>query len=145
MDGNISVWRVERPEMVERHQNRQFVRIHVGQEVRVRLVDEDGRAEGDPLLTKSIDLSGNGVCFPARRPFTVGSHLEVVLYGIPQEGDMLETAGHVVRCDEHEDGGGKTIYHVGVGFEHMSQSDVNKIVRYLFAVQRKDIARGMHA
>ena len=145
LGGSLSVWRVAKPEMVEKHQNRQFVRIHVGQTIRVRLMDEDGKPEGDPLLTKSIDLSGNGVCFPSRQPFAIGTHMELVIYGIPQEGDMLEAGGHVVRCDERESSNGESVYHVGVGFEKMSQTDVNKIVRYLFAVQRKAIARGIHA
>ncbi len=139
--GNFAVWKISRPEEVERHQNRQFVRIRVNQRVQVRVIDEEGKIK-DPEMTKSVDLSGNGICFVSRNPIRIGNKVALEIFDIPDVG-VLEVMSHVVRCTEVENGSGARIFHVGVGFEQLSRTTVNKIVRYLFSVQRKSIAKGI--
>ena len=141
IDGHLAAWKVARPDMVERHQNRQFVRIQVRQPLQVRVIDKDG-VIGDPVRTESVDLSGNGICFVWRTNIPIGSKVGLEIYNIPEAG-VVEVMSHVVRCTEVELPSGNTVFHVGVGFEHLSRPVVNKIVRYLFTVQRKTIAKGI--
>ena len=139
--GNFAVWKIAKPEEVERHQNRQFVRIHVDQRVQARIIEEDGQIR-EPMMTRSVDLSGNGICFVSSRPIHIGRKVALEIFDIPEVG-VVEVMSHVVRCTEVENASGEKFYHVGVGFEHLSRPIVNKIVRYLFSVQRKDIAKGI--
>ncbi len=139
--GNFAVWKISRPEEVERHQNRQFVRIRVNQRVQVRVIDEEGKIK-DPEMTRSVDLSGNGICFISRNPMRIGNKVALEIFDIPDVG-VLEVMSHVVRCTEVENGSGAKLFHVGVGFEQLSRTTVNKIVRYLFTVQRRSIAKGI--
>lgn len=139
--GNFSVWKIAIPEEVERHQNRQFVRVRVNQRVQVRVIDEEGQIK-DPQMTQSVDLSGNGLCFISRNPIRIGNKVALEIFDIPDVG-VLEVMSHVVRCTEVETGSGVRLYHVGVGFEQLSRTTVNKVVRYLFTVQRRSIAKGI--
>ncbi len=139
--GSFAVWKISRPAEVERHQNRQFVRVHVEQRVQVRLIDEDGKIH-DPVMTHSVDLSGNGVCIFSRNPVNIGCKMIVQLLDVPDVG-VVESMSHVVRCTEMENGSGAKFYHIGVAFDKMSQQVVNKLVRYLFTVQRKTLAKGV--
>lgn len=141
LDERIPVWLLTFPETVERHQNREFVRVRVDLRVRTRLVADDGTI-GNPIETRTIDLSGNGVAIVMEAPVKVDSHMALEIFDIPNVG-LLEIMGRVARCqrvmldDEH------AVYHVGVLFEHLPRRTSNAIVRYLFGVQRRAIAKGI--
>ncbi len=142
LDGHLAVWKIACPENVERHQNRQFVRVHVTKKLNVSLIDEEGRRQ-EPMPTTTVDLSGNGVCFISKVPIRIGCQMGLELYGV-DEAAAIDVMGRVVRCTEVDLPHGEKIYHVGAGFEHLSRVIMNKIVRYLFTVQRKNIAKGIN-
>ena len=58
-------------------------------------------------------------------------------------GGNLDVMSHIVRCNAVEAPDGSIVYHVGAEFEHMSRPVMNKLIRYLFAVQRRYIVRGV--
>ena len=138
----IPVWYISRPEEVERHQNREFVRVRVNLPVTVRQIDEDGTIH-DPVQTRLVDLSGSGACFSIDGVVPVDSKVTLELNGIPGVGD-IEAMCRVARCSLIEREDGVRVYHVGVGFENLSPAITNKIVRYLFTVQRTILAKGIN-
>ena len=141
-DGRLPVWLVSRPETVERHQNREFVRVRVDLRVRARLVAEDGSI-GDAIETRSLNLSGNGIAIVMSQAVKVDSQMALEIFDIPNVG-TLEIMGRVARCqcvmldEEH------AVYHVGLFLEHLSRRTLNAIVRYLFSEQRRAIAKGIN-
>lgn len=139
-DGILPVWRIDLPELVEKHQNRAFVRVRVTKRVQVSVIDDDGRL-GDPVLTWTVDLSGNGVCFLMNKPIANNTEVALELYDIPGVG-TVKVMGRVIHSTEFERPDGN-VYHVGTSMEHLSRTIMNKIVRYLFAVQRRNIAKGI--
>lgn len=141
-DGRIPVWLIAKPQEAERFQNREFVRINVSQKVRVSLIDSEGRIE-EPIQTRTVDLSGTGICFVMPKPVEAGLQAGLFIYDIPGVGNV-DVMSRVARCTAVEDGAGGVSYHVGAGFEHLSRPIMNKLIRYLFAVQRRDIAKGIH-
>ena len=141
-DERIPVWYIARPEEIERHQNREFVRVRVNLPVTVRLVDEDGTIH-DPVLTRLIDLSGSGACFSMDQSVKLGTKAAVGLSGIPGAGD-LEMMSHVARCTSINREDGVHVFHIGVGFEKLSRVITNKIVHYLLTVQRTNLAKGIN-
>ena len=50
----------------------------------------------------------------------------------------------VMRCTRVERDGGSPIYHIGVQFQGISRSMRDKIIRYLFQVQRAQVERVKH-
>ena len=62
LDDRIPVWHIKLPETVERHQNREFVRIRVSLPVKVKLIDSEGTIHA-PKMSSIVNLSGNGICF----------------------------------------------------------------------------------
>ena len=142
IDGRIPVWRITRPETVERHQNREFVRVRVDLRVRVRVVGEDGTI-GEPIETRTLDLSGNGVALVMPKPVKVDSQMALEVFDIPDIG-TLEVMGRVARCQKVQLDEEHALYHVGALLEHIERRTMNQIVRYLFSVQRKAIAKGIN-
>lgn len=141
VDDYIPIWYVTRPKMVERHQNRAFVRIPVNLPVTVKLVDEEGTIS-EPIKTKIVDLSGNGICFVMDKPVKVGTCAGLEMNDIPDIGS-IEVMSYIARCLPVEREGQPTLYHIGASFQNLPRAVTNKIVRYLFAVQRDRIVRGV--
>lgn len=136
----IPVWFVSRPESVEKIQNREFVRISMDCPIVVRPLDEDG-AIGEMIFAKVIDISGGGLAIVNNATLPLGSKAVLELDNIPGVG-MLRITGRVVRCARVEAAGGN-VYHVGFQFLDMSRQHQNKLVKFIFALQRKSLAKGI--
>ena len=50
----------------------------------------------------------------------------------------------IVRCVKQKNPDGEIVYQVGAHFLDLSRLTVNKLVKYLFAVQRRAIAKGIN-
>ena len=140
-EGNVPIWRIKMPEVVERFQNREFVRVKVSQTMHVSFIDEDG-ARSEPILTWSIDISGNGVSFLLEEPVEENIKAIVEIEGIPEIG-TLSTMARVVRCTEIKRQQGDKAYIVGTTFLDLPKPKTNQMVRWLFSVQRRAIAKGI--
>jgi len=139
-DDRIPVWRVTMPDKMERFQNREFVRVKVNLKAQVSLVDEEGTIH-DSELVPVVDLSGSGICLAFLHEVKVDTKAVLEITGIPGVG-TIDVMCRIVRCSPVERSDGSVIYHVGAAFQHLPRSTSNKIVRYLFAVQRANIAKG---
>ena len=140
-DERIPVWYITLPKTMERFQNREFVRIRVNMTVKARLVDEDGTIHGDELISV-VDLSGSGICLAFPHEVPVPSLMGLEISSIPDAGH-IDVMCRVVRCEAVERADESVVYHVGAAFQHLPRAVTNKIVRYLFAVQRANIAKGL--
>lgn len=139
-DERIPIWYVTKPETMERFQNREFVRVKVNLKAKVRLVDEDGTIH-DSELVPVVDLSGSGICLAFEHEVEPNTKAGLELAGIPGAGD-LDVMCRIVRCSPVERADETVVYHVGAAFQHLPRATANKIVRYLFSVQRANIAKG---
>lgn len=137
----LPIWYLKKPETVERHQNRAFVRIPVNLFVTVKLIDEEGTI-AEPVRTPIVNLSGNGICFVMNKPISVGTNAGLELNDIPGIG-TVEVMSIVARCTTIKRDGDTDIYHIGASFQDLPRATTNKIVQYLFSVQRQHIARGV--
>ena len=136
----IPVLFISRPDVVEKVQNREFVRVQVTRPVVLRAIGDDG-AVGEMILTTTNDLSGGGVGVVHNAPLPLDSNVTVEMENIPNI-ELLKTLGRVVRCDE-VDVAGKKIYKIGIKFLELSRMDQNKLIKYIFELQRKNLAKGI--
>ena len=140
-EGQVPVWRITKPTECEKFQDRAFVRVRVKLHVKVRLVDEEG-CIAEPVVAPVIDLSGNGIGFVWPKEVKVGTQVGLEINEIPNVG-ALEIMSQVVRCTAVKRGENDYIYHIGASFQHLSRAIANKIVHYVFTVQREVIAKGI--
>ena len=136
----IPVWFVRMPEFVEKVQNRDFVRISVDYPVILRPLDEDG-AMGGMIFTKAVDISGGGLAVMNKTMLPLGSKAVLELDNIPGVG-MLRITGRVVRCIK-VDAAGDNVFHVGFQFLDLSRQHQNKLVKFIFDIQRQSLAKGI--
>lgn len=140
-DERIPIWYVTKPDKMERFQNREFVRVKVNLKAMVRIVDDDGTIHDDEMVPV-VDLSGSGICMAFEHEVPAGIKAGLMLTGIPGAG-TVDVMCKVVRCSPVERADESVVYHVGAAFQHLPRAVSNKIVRYLFAVQRANIAKGV--
>lgn len=137
--GKVSLWHTSLPEKVEHSQNRAFVRVSVELPLEVRLIGSDGYI-GARKRVRMLDLSGSGLSFEIGEAVEPGLQVALEINSIPEVG-TLAILGRARKCKVVNPKAVYPRYHVGVSFGHLPRADVNRIVRYLFTVQRERINR----
>ncbi len=141
LQNNLPCWWITKPDKVERHQNREFVRVRVSLPIQVQVTDKDGGFL-PPQMTQVIDISGNGLSFSFANAVKVSSQVIMELRNLPNIG-TLQVMGKVMRCDRIELAGDGFIYHVGVRMMNLTRPVRNKLIRYIFEIQRQELAKGL--
>lgn len=131
----IPVWMITKPEVVERHQNRSFVRAAVRLPIQVRIIDTDGR-ESDLMKLYTTDVSGGGVSFIVPRHVRINSRASIVFTNFPNIG-TLSVMARVVRLLplEPSDRG----WQLGAHFLELDRGTMNKIVHFVFCELRRQL------
>ena len=138
-EGRIPVLHISIPEVAERFQKRGLFRIKVNLTATVRLVDREGKIDA-PKRVPVIDLSGSGLAFVWPKQVSHDMEAALEINDIPGIG-TLELMTRVMRCTRIEREDDTPIYHIGVQFQEISRSMRDKIIRYLFQVQRAQVER----
>lgn len=140
MHDPIPVWVLKKPPVVERFQNREFVRVKVTRPIVVHPLDDEGSVQ--PLVTtNTVDISGGGVCFVIFEPLKVGNRVTLDIDNLP-DMELMRIMGEVVRCQSVEVAGVE-LYHVGVKFLALTEVEQNKLVKYVFELQRQHLKMGL--
>src|SRR5687768_15211011 len=109
------------PQVDERIQRRDNVRVSVMFPVYVRPVDAKGKV-GTRINGTAVDLSAGGVRIVLPEPLWEGLQVELALQ-IPEMGERM-AAGKVIRATENSNAGLAALYAAGVQF-----TDISEIVR----------------
>ena len=134
----VPVWYIQKPETVERLQNRSFVRVKCDLPVLVQAMDKRGGFMPQ-RETRMLDISGNGVCFMFDESLREESQVIMEVHNLPDIGTLI-VMGRVMRCSEVKKG---EVYHIGVQLMNISRAVRNKLVKYVFDIQRADLAKGL--
>jgi hypothetical protein len=101
-------------------------------------MDEEGHQR--PL--QIMNVSSTGVGFIGAEPLQSGDYLRLrmIIHGAPRI--VIDCMGAVVRCVAMQAGTPATVaaaerYDVGVRFTHIHESDRERLIHYLFKVQRR--------
>lgn len=140
LNNGIPCWWISRPEQVERFQNRAFVRVRVDLPIEVQVMDDDGGFR-PPQMTRVLDISGSGVAFVFDRSVRIESQVIMEVRNLPEIG-TLKIMGRVMRCSRVEQPDGRRLFHVGVRLLNLTRPIRNRLVHYIFNVQRQDLSKG---
>ena len=138
-EGRIPVLYISIPDVAERFQKRGLFRIKVNLTATVRLVDAEGKIDA-PQRVPVVDLSGSGLSFAWKQRVPTETDAALEINDVPGLG-TLELMTRVMRCTRIDRDEGRPIYHIGVQFQAISRSMRDKIIRYLFQVQRSQVER----
>lgn len=138
-----------KPDVVQRHQQRDYVRLDATLPMAYAALPEPGEevpdapaAEGEPeplqyLGSRTLDISGNGAQIVTHQVLPVGCKLVMKL---DLQGEELEIGAEVVRLADQP---GSTEARLGVRFTEMSERDRERIVRFIFNEQRSRRQKGL--
>lgn len=136
----VPVWIISKPDLVERKQNREFVRVRVNLLAQVQVMNQTG-GFSPPTEIRVIDISGNGLAFAFSEPVAVDVQVAIEIHNVPEVG-TLRAMGRVMRCTVVETSKGR-VYQVGVRLLTLTPAVRNRLVRYIFEVQRRALAKGI--
>ncbi|BEU87182.1 hypothetical protein TAMA11512_06460 [Selenomonas sp. TAMA-11512] len=135
--GIVPVWYITKPEIVEKHQNRTFVRAAIHIPLSLHIIDREGR-QSDRINASTLDLSGSGVSFILPKNVAAGSMAAIEFHNLPGIG-TLEVMSRVVRVlplVPKERG-----YRIGVQFLNLSRRNQNSLIRFIFGELRAQLAK----
>ncbi|MGN0940111.1 MAG: flagellar brake protein [Selenomonadaceae bacterium] len=141
MHDGIPCWWIEKPEKVERHQNREFVRVRVNLPMQVQLMDDDGGFL-PPQMVTVLDLSGSGLAFNSEKYVRVESQVIMEIRNLPNIG-TLRVMGRVMRCIKVDPMIKESPYRVGVRMLDLDRPTRNRLVHYIFGIQRQELKKGL--
>ena len=133
----IPVWFITKPEIVERHQNRSFVRAMVRLPIEVKIIDTEGR-EGDTMRLSTSDVSGSGLSFVVPKRVKINSRAAIVFNNFPNIGTFSVVA-RIVRCEQMDVEDPSRGWQLGAHFLDLDRGTVNKIVHFVFAELRRHL------
>lgn len=137
----IAIWRISKPETVERFQNREFVRIRTDLPINIQIVDAENGL-GPVENTRTINLSGSGIGFAYNKRIKEGTQVTLEIFNLPEIG-TLRVMGTVMRCSEVELPKAGKVFQIGTKMMDLPRPVRNKLIKYIFELQRKELAKGI--
>ena len=140
----IPTFFIEVPQKIRKIQRRQFVRIPVFQELSYRIVDEERFAEkgdgqeGDGEEKKGFaqDLSGGGLLLKFSEELPPKTKIKIKML---IDTAQLEIPAIAIRSVKEDD----KVYLVSVAFTDISEKTRDKIIKYIFSIQREMLRKGL--
>ena len=83
---------------------------------------------------REVSIGGGGLSFNCAERFEPGTRLVIKTF-LPVYAHVIRLSCEVVRCEPKEDGG----FEVAVKFVDLDEGTRDKIIRYIFAKQRKTL------
>lgn len=137
--GNIPTLILSKPADIRKVQRRNFYRVKTQIPVHYRVLPEVNAISSDPFAeTVSRDISGGGIMIAAPPSLTNDAILELLI-DIPNpqgEATTITCVGRVVVIK----GEGKD-KNAGIEFEIIEEPDRERIIKYVFELQRKQMAK----
>lgn len=137
----IPVWRITKPEKVQRFQNREFVRVRTDLPINIQIVDAD-EGLGPVEKTRTINMSGSGVAFVYNKAIREGTQVTLEIFNLPDIG-TLRVMGTVMRCSEVELPKAGKVFQIGTAMMDLPRPVRNRLIKYIFDIQRKELSKGI--
>jgi len=129
---------------LERHQARKYARISVDTDVQCKIIkraDESAKSPsaGEVLQNTTLnDISGGGLSFMAQQSLSID---DIALFTFTLNGQKFMIKGKIVSISAQE-GKYDVFYKHRVVFYNPKQSDIERIVKFIYEKQREKIQLG---
>lgn len=131
----FQVFMVEYPNIISRIQRRKHVRIAHVQSIKYRILEKKGLSNEKKGFMN--DLSGGGMLIATKEELPTGT---MIILNLELEESELEVPGTVVRSIWNDE---KRCHMVSVEFKDISERTRDRIIRYIFNLQRIMIQKGL--
>ena len=128
----VALFTINSPDIIERVQNRDFVRVQTNIEVTVRITTRDD--EERVVNCKTRDLSGGGMMLVLTKHLHIKKNADVYLE-FELDGERIQSMGLIVWNDWELDSEGIERNILGVKFTTVTESNRKNIVKYVYKKQ----------
>ena len=142
--GRIPVLHFALPKSIEKFQKRGMFRVKVDFNVGVQILNKNEEERPVPppqeSIVPAIDLSASGLAFVWTNEIARGMTALLKLDNLPEIGS-LDLRAEVMRSTCVYQGEKRSIFHIGAKFQDIIRDVQEQIIRYLFQVQFRELAR----
>ena len=142
--GRVPVLHLALPQSAEKFQKRGMFRVKVDFKVGVQILDEKKEEKSAfhqaKSLVPAIDLSADGLAFVWTNEIARGMTTLLKLDNLPEIG-TLDLRAEVMRSTCVYQGEKRSIFHIGAKFQDITRGVQEQIIRYLFQLQFRELAR----
>jgi len=132
---------VQKPQKVNKIQRRNYIRIPASIPVRFLVLDDQRQPAGSDLYsTETLDISGGGALIISPVKLSRDDCLDIEL-DLPRRG-TIRVLGRVARVEKKKSEYGPR-YLIGVDFSVIDKADREKIIQYVFELQREMRRKGL--
>ncbi|NLM27461.1 MAG: flagellar brake protein [Clostridiaceae bacterium] len=140
---NLAMLKVKPITPIIRIQRRAFYRMDCVLDVRYRALGDtipnDDKIKGEFSEVKTKDISGGGICMLIEEKLEKSSFIEAFIQLEP--GNEIRFIGEVVRSNTVRKRG-RLMYETGIEYKKIENRDREKIIGYIFEVQRERLKKG---
>lgn len=126
---------IEFPSKITKIQRRQYVRLPLVTPLEYRILEKDGLSKGKKGYT--IDLSGGGILFKTKDDLPSNTIITIRTVIGDENIELPATVIRSVKEEENND------YGISAEFHEISENTRDKIIRYIFDVQRDRRKKGL--
>lgn len=138
--GNLPTITIKHPRQIERIQRRKYLRLPATIPVTYRVLNNPEKS--DVYHSFTLDISGGGVLICSPVCLSYNDKLDITL-ALPQKGE-INVVGRVLRIEERIDKKSRIrSYLLGIEFLEINEPDRDKIIAFIFDMQRRMRRKGL--
>lgn len=131
----IPTFIIEYPNRINKVQRRKFVRVPYVTTIKYQIIERNGFSEVKNGFM--INLSGGGMLFKSNTPILLKS---IIIIKVKLGDSEMEIPAMVIRCTLEEE---KDTYMISAQFHEISEKVRDKIINYVFEIQREMRKKGL--
>lgn len=131
---NLAYLKIKRISPIKKKQRRDFFRLEYVEELVLKM--ENKSEEGDAIVVLSKDISAGGVRVISPEKLKLKTKCILCL---DMDGEVFEMKGTVIQCEKVIDSVKK--YDIRIKFERNLNQDINRLLKYLLAIQAEHIRK----
>ncbi|KUO65625.1 MAG: pilus assembly protein PilZ [Gracilibacter sp. BRH_c7a] len=126
---------LEFPSKITKIQRRQYVRVELVTPIEYQVLQKEGLSKANKGYV--VDLSGGGISFKAKDELLLNT---IIIIKTIIGGVSIELPAAVVRSIKKED---DNEYNISAEFQEISENIRDKIIQYIFDIQRERRKKGL--
>jgi c-di-GMP-binding flagellar brake protein YcgR len=135
---HLSYMKIERLSDVKKVQRRDYFRLDIVLDVKIKLVRTDGTVDNNSFDALTKDISGGGLKLISRTRLTANDLVDIA---IKTDDGIIQARGRIIRCIPYEGTGSD--YDIAVIFDSIQEQARTQIISFIFNYQRKMKKKGL--
>lgn len=135
---HLSYMKMERLSDVKKVQRRDYFRLDIVLDVKMKLVETNGVGDNNSFSALTKDISGGGLRLISKTKLSANDLVDIAL---KTDDGTIQARGRIIRCVPYESSGSD--YEIAIIFDAIDEQARTQIISFIFKYQRKMKKKGL--